>query len=164
MIKRSLELFCTALRVIISILMGALIIPVAMQVIARYTGIIPTYLWTEELATFIFVWIVMIGSVIAVWDGTHFDVQVIPDSKKPLISLIQKLIVYLFVGCFGLLFAWEGIEFAKSGLDQRSTMMNANLFYIFITVPLAGLFWGVFSIFRFVEAIQLYTANKRQAI
>ena len=161
MIKRSLESFCTALRVVIAILVGALLIPVSMQVIARYTGIIPTYLWTEELATFIFVWVVMIGSVLAVWDGTHFDVQVLPDSSKPLILLIQRTIVYLGVGGFGFLFAWYGIDYAKFGNNQHSVMMNANLMITHITVPLAGLFWGIFSIYRFVEAFQQYQLSKR---
>ena len=71
-------------------LMASLAVPVGMQVIARYTGIIPVFLWTEELATFIFVWVVMIGSMVAVWDGTHFDVVVTPDAQSPLGKLIQK--------------------------------------------------------------------------
>ncbi|MEL6679639.1 MAG: TRAP transporter small permease subunit, partial [Pseudomonadota bacterium] len=73
MLGRLFDGFCKGLRVLLGVLMGALAIPVAMQVLSRYTGIIPSYLWTEELATFLFVWIVMIGSVVAVWDGTHFD-------------------------------------------------------------------------------------------
>ena len=161
MIKRGLESFCTVLRVLLAILVGSLVIPVAMQVIARYTGIIPVYLWTEELATFIFVWVVMIGSVLAVWEGTHFDVHVLPDSSNPLILLIQKSIVFLLVGGFGFLFAWFGIDYAKFGGIQHSVMMNANLMVTHITVPLAGLFWGIFSLYRFVEAFQQYKANKR---
>lgn len=164
MVKRTLESLCTVLRVILAILVGALIIPVAMQVIARYTGIIPVYLWTEELATFIFVWIVMIGSVLAVWDRAHFDVHVIGDSTNPLILLIQQSIVYIMVGGFGFLFVWYGIPFAKLGSIQQSPMMQANLIVTYITVPLAGLLWGVFSLFHLVEAVQQYKVNKRTAI
>lgn len=164
MIKRTLEALCTLLRVLLAILVGALIIPVAMQVIARYTGIIPVYLWTEELATFIFVWVVMIGSVLAVWDGKHFDVQVIPDSKRPLILFLQRAIVYVLVGFFGVLFAWFGIDYAKFGHIQHSVMMNANLVVTHITVPLAGLLWATFSIFRLLEAFQQYLATKKVAL
>lgn len=161
MIKRSLESLCTVLRVLLAILMGALIIPVAMQVIARYTGVIPVYLWTEELATFIFVWIVMIGSVVAVWDGKHFDVQVLKDSSNPLILLLQKTIVLLLVGLFGLLFAWYGIDYAKFGHIQHSVMMNANLIVTHITIPLAGLLWGIFSLYRLYEAFEHYLSTKK---
>ncbi len=55
------------LRILLGAMTAILAIPVGIQVIARYTGMIPVYLWTEELATFIFVWVVMIGSMIAVW-------------------------------------------------------------------------------------------------
>ncbi|MEP1933709.1 MAG: TRAP transporter small permease subunit, partial [Roseibium sp.] len=122
MIGRLLETFCTGLRILVGCLMAALAIPVGMQVISRYTGIIPTYLWTEELATFIFVWVVMIGSMLAVWDGTHFDVVITPDAKIPLGTFIQKSIVHVFVMVFALLFAWYGIEYSKVGSIQSSVM------------------------------------------
>ena len=161
MIKRQLTSLCTVLKFALGILTGALIVPVAMQVLARYTGIIPVYLWTEELATFIFVWIVMIGSVLAVWENTHFDVQVLPESKKPVILFIQKCIVYVSVGGFGFLFAWYGIEYAKFGFIQHSVMMNANLIITHITIPLAGLLWGLFSLLNIAEAYQQYKTSKR---
>lgn len=161
MIKRQLTSLCTVLKIILGILTGALIIPVAMQVLARYTGIIPVFLWTEELATFIFVWVVMIGSVLAVWENTHFDVQVITDSSTPLILFIQKCIVYVAVGGFGFLFAWYGIDYAKFGAIQHSVMMNANLLVTHITIPLAGLLWGVFSLLNIAEAFQQYKTSKR---
>lgn len=162
MIKRSLELLCTVLKIALTILVGALIIPVAMQVIARYTGIIPVYLWTEELATFIFIWVVMIGSVIAVWEDTHFDVQVLKDSSNPFILFLQKAIVYILVGGFGMLFTWYGIDYAKFGGIQHSVMMNANLMITHITVPFAGVLWGTFSIFKLAEAFQQYQTSKKE--
>jgi TRAP-type C4-dicarboxylate transport system permease small subunit len=105
----------------------------------------------------------MIGSVLAVWDGTHFDVQVIPESSNPLIFLIQKSIVLLSVGLFGALFAWYGIDYAKFGYIQHSVMMNANMLLTHITIPLAGLLWAVFSLYRFVEALETYRSTKRVA-
>ncbi len=68
------------LKLLLTVLMAALIVPVTMQILSRYTGIIPRYIWTEEIARFCFVWIIMIGSMIAVRDGTHFDVDVLPRS------------------------------------------------------------------------------------
>ncbi|MCV2402292.1 TRAP transporter small permease [Marinomonas sp. C2222] len=164
MIKRSLDLLCNALRVLLGTLVGALIIPVIMQVLARYTGIIPVFLWTEELATFIFVWVVMVGSIIAVWDGMHFDVQVIPESSNPLILFFQKALVMVLVGAFGVMFFWYGIDYTEFGSNQNSVMMQANLAAIHVTVPIAGSLWTIFSLYRLVEAFQQYRQSKKVTV
>lgn len=163
MLGQFLETFCQGLRILLGCLMASLAIPVGMQVLSRYTGIIPTYLWTEELATFIFVWIVMIGSMVAVWDGTHFDVVITPDAKHPLAMFLQKSVVHIFVGIFALLFAWYGIEYAKVGAIQSSVMMRANLLWTYITVPIAGCVWAAFTAYRLYEAFTTYQTTKKAA-
>ena len=35
-----------------------------MQMIARQTGLIPAWIWTEEMARFFFIWMVMLGAMI----------------------------------------------------------------------------------------------------
>lgn len=163
MVGRLLETFCGGLRIALGCLMASLAIPVGMQVISRYTGVIPTYLWTEELATFIFVWIVMIGSMVAVWDGTHFDVVITPDAKSPLGIFIQKAVVCLAIMIFAVLFAWYGIEYAKIGSIQSSVMMRANLLWTYVTVPIAGVVWTIFSAYRLFEAASHYRQTTRGA-
>lgn len=163
MIGHILERFCLGLRILIGALTMALAIPVAMQVLARYTGIIPVYLWTEELATFIFVWIVMIGSMIAVWDGTHFNVEVTRDAKSPLGALLQKGFVLVLLIAFGATFALYGIEYTKFGSIQNSVMMGANMAITHVSVPIAGLVWTIFSAYRLAEAFQNFrTARTAQ--
>lgn len=160
MIERILEGFCQLLRIAVGCLVAALVIPVTMQVVARYTGIIPVFLWTEELATFLFVWMVMLGSIIAVWEGTHFDVHVMPEATSPLGVLLQKGFVLLVMGIFALLFAWYGIGYAQFGAIQTSVMMQVNMLIIYITVPLAGFCWATFSLFRFWQIVQEYRLGK----
>ncbi|PYG32486.1 TRAP transporter small permease [Pelagimonas varians] len=161
MIGRTLETFCNGLRVLLGCLVAALAIPVGMQVIARYTGVIPVYLWTEELATFIFVWVVMIGSMVAVWDGTHFDVRVLPDAKRPFLKLLQNGFVLVLITAFSMLFVWYGIEYAKFGSIQHSTMMRANMIITFISVPIAGFIWTLFAGYRLYETVAEYRSSSK---
>jgi TRAP-type C4-dicarboxylate transport system permease small subunit len=124
MIGTELDWFCEGLRVLLAVLMGCLAIPVVMQVIPRYTPLLPTYLWTEELATFLFVWIVMIGSMGAVWNRTHFDVRVTRDAKQPLFVMLQDGLVLVLILAFALIFFWYGIDYAYFGAKQRTIMMR----------------------------------------
>lgn len=162
LIGRLLESYCQLIRILVGVLIAVLIVPVTMQVLARYTGIIPTYLWTEELATFIFIWIVMLGSMIAVWEGTHFDVHVLPEATSPLGILLQKGFVLVMVGLFALLFAYYGIAYAKFGYIQNSVMMRANLLTTYITIPLAGFTWALFAFYRLWEIIEQYRQSGHQ--
>ncbi len=162
MVEKILEGFCQLLRIAVGCLVAALIVPVTMQVLARYTGIIPVYLWTEELSTFLFVWMVMLGSIIAVWEDTHFDVRVIPDAKSPIGKLLQDGFVLVFVSLFALLFAYYGIGYAKFGAIQTSVMLQINMLIIYITVPFAGVCWASFSIFKLWRVVQQYKFSSRQ--
>lgn len=161
MFERFLNILCNGLRFLLGGLIAALAVPVGMQVIARYTGIIPVYLWTEELATFLFVWVVMIGAMVAVWDGSHFDVRVLPDAKYPLLKLIQDGLVLVLIIGFALIFAWYGIEYAKFGWIQNSVMMRANLIITYISVPLTGVVWILFAGYRLYEAVEVYRTEKK---
>ena len=59
---------------------AVLIIPVSLQIFSRYTALIPSYIWTEEMARFLFIWMVMIGAMVGVREGAHFDVDIWPSA------------------------------------------------------------------------------------
>jgi TRAP-type C4-dicarboxylate transport system permease small subunit len=155
-----LDRFCSGLRILLGVTMGILAVPVAMQVVSRYTGLIPTFLWTEELATFLFVWIVMIGSVVAVWDGTHFDVRITRDATRPFTRLLQNGVVHLAIMIFGALFLVYGIEYTEFGGNQRSVMMRANLAITYISVPIAGGLWLLLAGYRLSEDVAQFLNRK----
>ncbi|MEP3635653.1 MAG: TRAP transporter small permease subunit [Paracoccaceae bacterium] len=163
MFERILETFCNGLRLLLGTLIAILAIPVGMQVLARYTGIIPVYLWTEELATFIFVWAVMVGATVAVWEGTHFDVRVIPDAKHPLLKFLQDGFVLVMITGFAIIFAIYGIEYAQFGSIQNSPMMRANMLITHISVPIAGALWTLFAGFRLYQSFATYRSTSKEA-
>ena len=45
---------------------AVIIVPVTLQIFSRFTDLIPPYIWTEELARFLLVWMVMIGAMMGV--------------------------------------------------------------------------------------------------
>ena len=81
--KTLLDGYYRLLKFAITALMILLLVPVTLQILSRYTGLIPRYIWTEEIARFCFVWIIMIGATIAVRDDTHFLVDLLPDPASP---------------------------------------------------------------------------------
>lgn len=139
-----LEGYYRFLKILITVLMTVLIIPVGMQILSRYTGLIPRYIWTEEIARFCFVWIILIGSMIAVREGTHFDVDVLPHSSSPLIEFLSKLFIYLAMLTVAFTFLYWGYDFAILGSRQRSEISGLPMLSIYIAWPIAGATWTLF--------------------
>ena len=65
--RRALDIYYRFLKLLLTVLMGVLMIPVSLQIFSRYIGLLPRYIWTEELARFCFIWIILVGAMIAVW-------------------------------------------------------------------------------------------------
>ena len=139
-----LEGYYRFLKILITVLMTVLIIPVGMQILSRYTGLIPRYIWTEEIARFCFVWIILIGSMIAVREGTHFDVDVLPHSNSPLIEFLSKLFIYVAMLTVAFTFLYWGYDFAILGSRQRSEISGLPMLSIYIAWPIAGATWTLF--------------------
>jgi len=76
--RRLIDAYSRLLDVLLGISVAALIVPVTIQIVARYTALIPAWIWTEEMARFLFIWMVMLGAMIGVREGTHFEVDVWP--------------------------------------------------------------------------------------
>ena len=139
--KHLLDQYCRLLKVAMTLLMALMIVPVSMQVLSRHTGLVPRYIWTEEVARFCFVWIIMIGAVVAVRDSAHFDVDLMPSPKTKREQGISNLVVHASMMLMAVVFAVYGVKFASLGYAQRSEMTGVNMLIIYISFPLAGFSW-----------------------
>lgn len=133
---------------------AVLIVPVSLQIFSRFTQLIPAYIWTEELARFLFIWMVMLGAMIGIREGTHFEVDVWPALGRRANALL-RIASDLFVLVFAMVFIWWGIEFTRFGWDQLSEIAELPMWTIFIAWPLAGFTWVVFLGKSFVDSLRV---------
>ena len=57
--RRFTQFYADALSALLAVTVGLLVIPVSLQIFSRYTELIPSYIWTEEMARFMFIWTIM---------------------------------------------------------------------------------------------------------
>jgi TRAP-type C4-dicarboxylate transport system permease small subunit len=122
---------------------AVLIVPVTLQIISRYTALIPSWIWTEELSRFLFIWMVMLGAMIGIREHSHFEVDVWPE-LAPRPAALLRIVSHLLVLVFALVFVWWGIEFVRFGWNQLSELAELPMPYIFLAWPLAGITWTLF--------------------
>ena len=138
-----------------------LIFPITLQIISRYTALIPSYIWTEELSRFLFIWMVMLGAMIGVREGTHFDVDLWPE-LSPRAAAKLRIVSNSLVLIFALVFSWWGIKFVQFGWDQDSELAELPMRYIFIAWPVAGFTWLLFLGESFVKAFRVLNGSDEQ--
>ena len=140
---------------------AVLIVPVSLQIFARFTQLIPAYIWTEELARFLFIWMVMLGAMIGVREGTHFEVDVWPELGARASALL-RIVSAAFVLVFALVFVWWGIEFVRFGWDQLSEIAELPMWTIFVAWPVAGITWMLFVGEPFVANLRVLRGKQPQ--
>jgi TRAP-type transport system small permease protein len=131
-----------------------LIVPVTLQIVSRYTALIPSYIWTEELSRFLFIWMVMLGAMIGIREGSHFEVDVWPE-LAPRANALLRIVSHLFVLIFALVFVYWGIKFVQFGWYQESELAELPMPFIFLAWPITGATWILFLGEHFVDNVRV---------
>jgi TRAP-type C4-dicarboxylate transport system permease small subunit len=121
-----------------------LLLPVTMQIVARFSEHLPRYIWTEEMARFLLVWMIMIGSMIGVREGTHFTVDLWPTlrprARAALDSVSGTLVLVL-----AMVFTIYGWEFTDTAWFRISELAELPLWTIHMAWPVTGVTWLLFQ-------------------
>ncbi len=142
--RKFIDGYYRLLSVLLGASVGILVVPVTIQMISRFTQLIPAWIWTEEMARFLFIWMVMLGAMIGVRDGSHFDVDVWPE-LRPHTNALLRVVSMVFILVFALVFIWYGIKFVQFGWSQTSELADMPMAWIFVAWPLTGVTWLLFG-------------------
>ncbi len=141
--RRFTKLYADFLSALMAIAVGLLIIPVSLQIFSRYTELIPSYIWTEEMARFMFIWTIMIGAMVGVRESTHFEVDLLPQ-LPPRGEAFARLLGRLGILVAAFVFTYAGIEFTRFAWKRTSELADLPLWWIHVAWPVTGVSWFVF--------------------
>jgi TRAP-type C4-dicarboxylate transport system permease small subunit len=131
------------LSILLVVSVAILVIPVSLQIFSRFTALIPSYIWTEEMARFLFIWMIMIGAMIGIRESTHFEVDLWP-RLGPRAEAALRLVAGVAVLVFALVFVWSGWEFTEFAWYRISELAELPLWLIHIAWPITGVTWLAF--------------------
>ena len=126
----------------------ALILDVLWGVVSRYV-LGSQSRWTEELAVYLLVWVSLMGAALVFRDRGHLGVDYFVGKLDPaarrLSSLIAEGAVMVFAG-FVLIFGGGMMVMETLRSGQVTAAMGWPVGYLYMVVPLSGLFVLAFSI------------------
>ncbi|MGK7868192.1 TRAP transporter small permease [Falsiroseomonas sp. E2-1-a20] len=152
--RRITEIYAKILDVLLVVTVVGIILPVTMQIFARFVDFIPRYIWTEELARLLLVWMIMIGSMIGVREATHFNVDLF-NNLRGRTKAAMDILSALFVLGFAYVFIVYGWEFTDTAWFRISELAELPLWIIHIAWPIAGVSWVIFAGERIWDDLQI---------
>ncbi len=158
--RRVTALYARLLEFLLAASLAVLIVPVTLQIVSRYTALIPSYIWTEEMARFLFVWAIMIGAMVGVREALHFEVDVWPDLSRRSEALV-RILARLGILALAIVFLWAGTEFTRFAWNRTSELADLPLWMIHIAWPVAGATWIVFAGEQIIDEAKILFGGAR---
>ena len=146
-----------SLETLAGVSMVVLVVDVVWQVITRFIMRDPSP-WSEELATFLMIWVSLLGASVALNRGAHLGIDYFVQKFPPLGQLYIKLFIYLSVALFSLLVLFVGgINLVQLTLvrEQLSPALGLPMGYVYLAVPVSGFFLMLYSSQFFVNTLIL---------
>jgi len=140
---------------LVVIIMGVLVLDVLWQVASRYILKDPSS-FTDELAGFLLIWVGLFGAAYASGKKQHLAINILqqkinPDKKKYL-DFIINTIVALFA-LIVLIIGGSNLVYITLKLNQISSALEIPLGYVYIVLPISGLFILFYSINEIIYGI-----------
>lgn len=151
-IKKTLD---RSLEFITAVSMGTLVLDVCWQVITRFLLGDPSS-WTEELATYLMIWVGLLGAAVALNRKAHLGIDYFVGKMSDRKRLWAEMFVYASVAAFSisvLLIGGYQLVAATLELGQTAPATGLKLGHVYLAVPVSGFFIALYSIEFFIEAL-----------
>ncbi len=118
--------------------MSVMLVVIFAQVVSRYV-FNWTPEWSEELARYLFVWVVFIGSALIMGESGHLAVQFVPNHFKgtatgKFLEIVINLSGYVFI----LILLTQGAKMTRVMTFQMSPGMEIPMSWVYAVIPLSS--------------------------
>lgn len=118
-----------------------------LQVFSRYV-LGQGFTWTEELALFLFTWVVLLAATTAIRDDGHVRLQLFVDLLPGTARRIWMRLLTLSVLVFCVVFAMTGAEYVSATLGQVSAAVQYPIEALHMAAPVAGVLGAIHALAR----------------
>ena len=143
------------------ILFALLTAVVALQVVNRlvlHQGLI----WSEELARFLFFWVVLLGAAISVRRRRHFVVDVTPASwrgGKGFGHFLFDITPQVCILAFTLFLVIEAIGYTRVGLFRTASNSRINMAFVYAAIPVFAALAVAYSVENLLADYRAFRAG-----
>lgn len=148
-------------EIICSLLLAVMTVVVALQIILRLAGM--PLSWSEEMARYLFIWLIYVGSAYAVKKRSHIKVEIMTLLVKGKGRLVLDLISDIGFFVFGVVIAYYSciatykIAFVNV---QESPALHLNMGIAYLSVCVGFILMAIRLIQDIIRTIKEYKENQ----
>lgn len=134
------------LEFIMVVILGFMVVMGGWQVVSRYCFNAPSTI-SEEVLRFSLIWLSMLGAAYIFGKREHMSMTFILDKLNKKGQLVLSVISEIVVAIFAVLvLVYGGISITSLTLSQISPSLGASMGYIYMVLPISGIFTLVYTI------------------
>ncbi len=126
-----------ATEVLLIALMAAIVVLVFAQVVFRY-GLRDAPPWTEEMARWLFSWVIFIGTAVAYRRRAHIVIDILLKRMLPGPRRVVELTVLVLVGSFLTVVVVQGVLTMVIAASSVSPVLEVSMAFVFLPIPLGA--------------------------
>lgn len=152
LIRKVVDKFLETLLIIV---MTVLVLDVLWQVFTRKV-MGDSSQWTEELATYLMIWVGMLGASVALYRGAHLGIDYFVGKLSGRVRVFTEVIVFAVIAVFSAsVMVAGGMYLVLDTLDlgQVTPALGIKKGYVYLAVPLSGVFLVIYSSEFLIEKI-----------
>jgi len=112
--------------------------------------------WSEELARFLLIWISLLGGAVAFGERAHLGVdyfvgKLAPEAKRFMAVFVQIIVLIFAATIF--LFGGARVVLDTLAVGQDTPALGIEKGYVYLALPIAGIFMTLFAIEQLVEVL-----------
>lgn len=147
-VRSGLAGLTAANRALATILFVLLTVVVALQVFTRFVLHVPM-IWSEEVARFLFFWVVLLGAAMSVRDRRHFVIDVTAGPARAggggLRRFLFDVIPDLCVLAFSALLLLEGLRYTDVGRFRIGTNSQVTMAFVYAAIPVFAVLSALYA-------------------
>ncbi len=119
------------------IFMVVMVLIVFVQIVSRVI-VHSSFSWTEELARYIFIWTVLLGSSLGFYYWAHVSIDMVVKLMPLSFRRLTQALVMLICSSISVIMIIKGCELVSKSMMQTSSSLLIPMGYVYIILPVSG--------------------------
>ena len=143
---------------VLILLSGLLVLIIFCQVVARY-GFSAGVGWSEELARYVFIWMIFLGGSVAVYHKANLFIEslvnMLPDVWRRAAQILSACLTLLLLAFV----IYYGVTIMPIVQFQTSAGLQVSMMVPYAAIPLGGFLMAVYT---FADLLELLFMNRKE--